>query len=54
MLQPMETANSGIAATDLDGDGLTDLYISNGAQDSRTYRGEGNGLFIDVTPKPAR
>ena len=54
MVQPMETANSGIAHTDLDGDGWTDIYISKGAQDSRIYRGEGDGLFIDVTAKPAR
>ncbi len=38
----------GAAWGDFDGDGLTDLYVSNYEQPNRLYRAAGDGTFVDV------
>lgn len=58
----IETMAGGVAAFDYDGDGLLDLFFTNGAQQpgllkpdaswwNRLYRNRGNGVFEDVTAK---
>ena len=58
----IETMLGGVAALDYDGDGLLDLYFTNGAAQpsllksdpsywNRLYRNRGNGVFEDVTAK---
>ncbi len=43
-------AGMGVAAGDVDGDGLTDLFVTNFAEDASTlYRNLGNCLFVDDT-----
>jgi len=40
---------SGLAAADVDGDGLTDLYFVNQVGGSQLYRNLGTGRFINIT-----
>src|SRR5438445_717888 len=58
----IETMAGGVAAFDYDGDGLLDLYFTNGAVQpallkpdaawwNRLYRNRGGGVFEDVTVK---
>jgi hypothetical protein len=58
----IETMIGGVAAFDYDGDGLLDLFFTNGAPQAdlhkldprwwnRLYRNRGNGVFEDVTAK---
>ena len=58
----IETMTGGVALFDYDGDGLLDVFFSNGAQEpgldkrdpgywNRLYRNRGNGVFEDVTAK---
>ena len=58
----IETIVGGVAALDYDGDGLLDLFFTNGAAQpglvktdagwwNRLYRNRGNGVFEDVTAK---
>jgi hypothetical protein len=58
----IETIVGGVAALDYDGDGLLDLFFTNGASQpglvkpdagwwNRLYRNRGNGVFEDVTAK---
>jgi hypothetical protein len=58
----IETMTGGAAAFDYDGDGLIDIFLTNGARQpeltkpdpswwSRLYRNRGNGRFEDVTEK---
>jgi hypothetical protein len=58
----IETTLGGVAAFDYDGDGLLDLFFTNGAAQpgllkpdaawwNRLYRNRGNGVFEDVTVK---
>ena len=58
----IETMPGGVAAFDFDGDGLVDLFVTNGARQpaldkpdpswwNRLYRNRGNGKFEDVTEK---
>jgi len=43
-------ASMGIATGDADGDGITDLYVSNFSEDNKTlYKGLGGGFFSDVS-----
>lgn len=46
---PPAFGGAGVAADDLDGDGLADLFILSGSG-NRLYRNEGDGTFSDVTP----
>lgn len=39
----------GVAASDLDGDGRTDLYIANDSTENRLYKNLGGGRFEDAT-----
>lgn len=39
----------GVAASDLDGDGIVDLYVANDSTENRFYRGKGDGTFEDST-----
>src|SRR5262245_6755324 len=56
----LETAGSGVAMTDFDGDGLVDIYLVNGstldrivarspAPKAALFRNAGNGTFQDTT-----
>jgi hypothetical protein len=45
----IETMPGGIAAFDYDGDGLVDVFVTNGARQNRLYRNRGNFRFEDVT-----
>lgn len=58
----IETMPGGVAAFDFDGDGLVDIFLTNGARQpdltkpdaswwNRLYRNRGNGRFEDVTAK---
>ena len=58
----IETMPGGVALFDYDGDGLPDLYVTNGARQpdlvkpdeswwNRLYRNRGNGTFEDVTAR---
>jgi hypothetical protein len=58
----IETMAGGVAAFDYDGDGLVDVFLTNGAAQpglvkpgpawwNRLYRNRGNGVFSDVTEK---
>ena len=58
----IETMLKGVAALDYDGDGLLDLFFTNGARQpglvkpdagwwNRLYRNRGGGVFEDVTAK---
>jgi hypothetical protein len=58
----IETIVGGVAALDYDGDGMIDLFFTNGASQpgliktdaawwNRLYRNRGNGVFEDVTGK---
>lgn len=40
---------SGLAAADVDGDGLVDLYLCHKQAGNRLYRNRGNGRFEDIT-----
>jgi hypothetical protein len=43
-------ASMGLAAGDVDGDGATDLFVTNFSEDFSTlYRGDGRGFFEDVS-----
>ena len=45
-----EQAGMGVAGSDYDGDGLSDLFVTNFAADTNTlYRNTSSGLFRDVT-----
>lgn len=39
----------GASAGDVDGDGLTDLFLSNGYSDNRLYRNAGGLRFVEIT-----
>src|SRR5579872_3319078 len=58
----IETMPGGVAAFDFDGDGLVDIFVTNGARQpelekadatwwNRLYRNRGEGKFEDVTVK---
>jgi hypothetical protein len=58
----IETMGGGLAAFDYDGDGLLDIFVTNGAQQpgllkpgpawwNRLYRNRGGGVFEDVTAR---
>jgi hypothetical protein len=47
----IETMPGGIAVLDYDGDGLLDIFVTNGAARNRLYRNKGDGTFEDVTEK---
>ncbi len=38
----------GVLATDVDGDGLIDLFVANDAQANAVWRNKGDGTFVDV------